>query len=190
MFFSQKIPCLIIVLCTFRDWHLEIPTVFFIFNWHMDQVERNHVLRHGETIRIHNEYEDGIEKSVQRVADWHHEACRVMTNGDRERRIFLSHPHTNSGFFFLLTTNYSILLWKNRKKGFQKIPNSLATWWRYFIITITPGNDARLACGRRAAVRFLNFPTGGYGYVGKNNGNPDLVCEKLTSLLSKKRQVT
>ena len=33
-----------------------------------------------------------------------HEACRVMTNGDREEQIFLSHPHTNNGFFFLLTT--------------------------------------------------------------------------------------
>ena len=26
----------------------------------------------------------------------------MMTNGDRERRIFQSHPHTNNGFFFLL----------------------------------------------------------------------------------------
>ena len=26
--------------------------------------------------------------------DWHHEACRVMTNGDHEGQIFLSHPHT------------------------------------------------------------------------------------------------
>ena len=30
---------------------------------------------------------------------------RVMTIGDRrEGRIFLSQPHTNNGFFFLLTT--------------------------------------------------------------------------------------
>ena len=26
-----------------------------------------------------------------------------MANGDREGRIFLSHPHMNKGFFFLLT---------------------------------------------------------------------------------------
>ena len=45
-----------------------------------------------------------IEKSVPRIAVWHHEACRVMTNGDPEGRIFLSYLHTNNGFFFLLTT--------------------------------------------------------------------------------------
>ena len=28
----------------------------------------------------------------------------VMTNSDPEGRIFLSYPHTNNGFFFLLTT--------------------------------------------------------------------------------------
>ena len=45
-----------------------------------------------------------IEKSVPRIAVWHHSACRVMTNGDPEGPIFLSYPHTNNGFFFLLTT--------------------------------------------------------------------------------------
>ena len=44
-------------------------------------------------IRIYHEYEGEIEKSVPRITDWHHEACRVMTNGDCEGRIFLSHPH-------------------------------------------------------------------------------------------------
>ena len=39
-------------------------------------------------IRIHHECEGRIEKSVTRIAVWHHEACRVMTNGDREGRIF------------------------------------------------------------------------------------------------------
>ena len=37
-----------------------------------------------EYIRIHHENEDGIEKYVLRITDWHHKACRVMTNGDRE----------------------------------------------------------------------------------------------------------
>ena len=53
-----------------------------------------------ENIRICHECEHGIEKSVLRITDWHHEACRVMTIGDREGRIFLSHPHTNYGIFF------------------------------------------------------------------------------------------
>ena len=42
-----------------------------------------------------------------------------MTNGDREGRIFLSHPHTNNGFFFLLTTKYRILY---RKKLLPENP--------------------------------------------------------------------
>ena len=55
-------------------------------------------------IRIYHECEGRIEKSVRRIAVWHHKACRVMTNRDPEGQIFLSYPHTNNGFFFLLTT--------------------------------------------------------------------------------------
>ena len=62
-----------------------------------------------QIISIHHECEGGVEKSVPRITDWHHEACRVMTNSDCEERIFLSHPHPNNGFFFLLTTKYLIL---------------------------------------------------------------------------------
>ena len=47
------------------------------------------------TISFYNECEGGIEKSVPRITDLHHEACRVMTIGDRERRIFVYHPHTH-----------------------------------------------------------------------------------------------
>ena len=46
------------------------------------------------------------EKSVQRITDWHHEACRVMINGDPEGRVFLSYRHTNNGFYFLPTTAF------------------------------------------------------------------------------------
>ena len=46
-----------------------------------------------QTIRIYHEYE--IEKSVPRITDLHHEACRVMTIGDLEGWIFLSRPHMN-----------------------------------------------------------------------------------------------
>ena len=53
-------------------------------------------------IRIHCLCEGRIEKSVPRIAVWHHEACRVMTNCDPEGQIFLSYPHPNNGFFFLL----------------------------------------------------------------------------------------
>ena len=62
-------------------------------------------------IRIYHECEGRIEKSAPRIAVWHHETCRVMTNGDPEGGIFLSYPHTNNGFFFLLTT---VFLFKNK----------------------------------------------------------------------------
>ena len=42
----------------------------------------------GKFIRIYHECEGRIEKSVPRFTVWHHEACRVMTNGDPEGRIF------------------------------------------------------------------------------------------------------
>ena len=75
----------------------------------------------AETLRIHHECQGGIEKSIWRIIDWHHEAWRVMTNGDREGQIFLSHPQTNIGFFFLLTTIYLILNSKNMmKRGSRK----------------------------------------------------------------------
>ena len=55
-------------------------------------------------IRIHHECEGGIEKSIPRIADWHHGVCQVMINGELEGQIFLSHPFTINGFFFLPTT--------------------------------------------------------------------------------------
>ena len=43
---------------------------------------------HFQTIRICHGCGSRIEKSVQSTTDWHHEACRVMTNVDPEGRIF------------------------------------------------------------------------------------------------------
>ena len=70
----------------------------------------------GCKIRIYDECEVGIEKSVPRIIDWQHEACRVMTNGDPEGRIVLSHPHTNNVFFFLLTIRIAFCIGKKIKK--------------------------------------------------------------------------
>ena len=52
----------------------------------------------------------GLQKSITRITNWHHKACRVMTNGDPQGWIFLSHPHMNNGFIFLLTTKYLIFI--------------------------------------------------------------------------------
>ena len=51
------------------------------------------MLAHLPEWNIRIRRESRIEKSVPRIAVWHHEACRVMTNGDLEGRIFLSYPH-------------------------------------------------------------------------------------------------
>ena len=50
-------------------------------------------------IRTHQEGEGGIENSTLRITVWHHEACRVMTNCDRDGLIFLSQPHSNNRYF-------------------------------------------------------------------------------------------
>ena len=72
-------------------------------------------------IRTYQECGGRIEKIVPRIAVWHHEACRVMTNGDPEGRIFLSYPHTNNGIFFLLITVFIIYF----KISFQRYLNTL-----------------------------------------------------------------
>ena len=41
-------------------------------------------------IRIYHECEGRIEKSISRIAVWHHEACQVMRNSDPNGQIFLS----------------------------------------------------------------------------------------------------
>ena len=75
--------------------------------------QQDHLFR---IIRMIHEYEGGIDKSIPMITDWHYETCRVMTNGDRKGWIFLSNIQTNNGLFFLLTTYYHILYWKNMKK--------------------------------------------------------------------------
>ena len=56
-------------------------------------------------IRIYHECEGMIEKYVQRITVWHHEACRVLTNGDPEGQVFFYTTLTQiMDFFFLLTT--------------------------------------------------------------------------------------
>ena len=80
----------------------------------------------------------------------------MMTNGDPEGQIFLSHPHTNNGFFFLLTTKYLIFIVKHGK-GLKKILNTRSC------DMVTTRINVRAACGRHAAARFLSFPWAGTG---------------------------
>ena len=46
------------------------------------------IFKQCSIIRICHECAGRIEKSVPRTAVWHHEACRVMTNGDPEDGFF------------------------------------------------------------------------------------------------------
>ena len=49
----------------------------------------------------------------------------MMTNGDHEGRIFLSHPHANNEiFFFCSSRNTSFYIGKH-EKSFQKMLNTL-----------------------------------------------------------------
>ena len=47
-----------------------------------------HVSYTANIIRIYHECEGGIENSIPGITVWHHEACRVMTHGDHEWRMF------------------------------------------------------------------------------------------------------
>ena len=104
-----------------------------------------------DDISIRHECEGGVEKSVLRITDWHHEACQVMTNGDHERRIFypaltrkmdsFSCSQLDTSFYPTLTrimdSFSSSPLIERTYKSFQKFLNSLgATWWRHFNITM------------------------------------------------------
>ena len=85
-------------------WPLERVTIiaqismsFTIFPLFMTNVVYTHICLltlvanfANNIIGIHHKCEGGIEKSVPRITDWHHEACRVMTNIDREGLFFYS----------------------------------------------------------------------------------------------------
>ena len=59
----------------------------------------------NKNIKIHHECEGEIEKSVPRITDWYNTRhADWWQNGEREGRIFLSNPHTNNEFYFMLTT--------------------------------------------------------------------------------------
>ena len=54
-----------------------------------------------DIVRIRIYSEGRIEKSVSRIAIWHHEACRVMTNGD---------PHEVRKGVIILSKSFSTFL--------------------------------------------------------------------------------
>ena len=77
--------------------------------------------------------------------------------------------------FFLLTTKYLTLYWNNHGKV-------VYAEMLYGDIILTLQLRHRLTCGQHAAVHSLSFSRDCTGMIGKNNGNPDLVCEKNCDL--------
>ena len=60
------------------------------------RAKHNMNLHMCRNIRIYHECEGRIEKYIPRITDWHHKACRVMTNSDPEGQIFLSYRCTTT----------------------------------------------------------------------------------------------
>ena len=91
-------------------------------------------------IRIYHECEGRIEKSVLRIAVWHHETCRVMTNGDPEGRIFLSYPQTNNGFFTCSLLNTAFYVYKGSRSSWMRWDATCyhKVTWPYMWVPIQP----------------------------------------------------
>ena len=84
----------------------------------------------------------------------------MMTSGDSEGHIFLSQPHMNKRFFFLLTAKYLILYWKNMKK-LPENPDFAEKGHGDIIFTLQCCQGSM--CGKHVAVRFLSLPWAGTG---------------------------
>ena len=71
-----------------------------------------------EIIRIYHKCEDGIEKSIPRITDWHHEIYQMMANSDpnsdHEGQIFFIFTQLMDYFSFS-TLSTVFLYWKNIK---------------------------------------------------------------------------
>ena len=90
-------------------------------------------------MKIYYECEGRIENSVQRIAVWHQETCRVMTNVDPMDGFLYTSLTSNNGFFFLLTTVFYCF-----KISFQKSLNTLRCNFktgRHLNITMTSLDD-------------------------------------------------
>ena len=72
-----------------------------------------------KNIRIHHECEGRIEKSIPRIAFWHQETFRVMTNGDPEGYIFYPTLTRIMNFFSCPQLVFFIYL---LKKSFLEVP--------------------------------------------------------------------
>ena len=82
------------------------------------------IKRSNRIIQLHHECEGGIEKYVLKITDWYHDVCRVMTHGDCDGQIFLSHPHPIMDSFSCSPLYTSFYIGKH-VKDYQKVLNTL-----------------------------------------------------------------
>ena len=138
-------------------------------------------------LRIYHECEGGIEKSEQRLNVWHHEACWVMANSNQEGCIFLSYPHMNKGFFFLLAISYRIFIFEKREKCFQRFLNTLRFDIQMALCIILTLQWRQSQIDLRVFVLYLSHGLIGdmwnriFTYICKNSENHDLVRKNLFS---------
>ena len=102
----------------------------------------------------------------------------MMANGDLEGRIFLANPYKNNGLFSCSPLNTSFYIGKN-EKGLHKTMNTLRRNFNtYNNVTDRRAVEVRLSVYylSHGLVRVCDIEL---SHMSKNNGNPDLVCEKL-----------
>ena len=110
---------------------MRIFTVYFLFEKNTSYIEleqSNVQVTVTENISVFHGCMVWIEKSVTRVTDRHHEACRVMPNSDPERQIFLSTPYTHDRYFFLHTFRFTTFDFQ-RRTCYKVIPFPLKSFY-------------------------------------------------------------
>ena len=83
-----------------------------------------------------------IEKSVTRVTDQHHEACRVMPNSDPEWQIFLYTPYTHDRYSFLHTF-WFITFDFQKRICYKPTPFPLKTFYSILMISTLSATPVR-----------------------------------------------
>ena len=109
------------------------PKFFFVLVDALTQVYlyfRQKILTYHFHKDRNHKCEGGIENFLPRSHPLASQALSVMTNGDREGRIFLSHPHKNNGFFFLHKIKYHTFIFKKGSLGCDIYHNDITLMCR------------------------------------------------------------
>ena len=122
------------------------------------------------SIRVYHMCEAWIEKPIQRVTVWHHEACQMMTNGDPEWGFFfystltqmvdfLIALHLISHFYFKINSFLNGITWchvdntmtsfANHVREFQFSQSTTHTW--------LPGYDNMFLSQLKISDTFISF---------------------------------